>query len=67
MTSSISLNPTIFLVIRQAVVIILTPIIAAEARTVVQTHALEIVDKDSSESNMPIIAAIAIAKEIWIR
>tara|TARA_B100001121_G_C18196879_1_gene392791 strand:- start:27 stop:191 length:165 start_codon:yes stop_codon:yes gene_type:complete len=53
-----------FLVILQADVIMLTPTIAADARTVVQTHALDIVERDSSERSIPIIAAIAMAKEI---
>ena len=64
MISFVSRIRTILLVILQADVIILTPTIAADARTVVQTHALEIVESDSSERSMPIIAAIAIAKEI---
>ena len=64
MISFVSRIRTILLVILQADVIILTPTIAADARTVVQTHALEIVESDSSERSIPIIAAIAIAKEI---
>ena len=64
MISFVSRIPTIFLVILHAEVIMLTPTIAAEARTVVQTHALEIVQRDSSERSIPIIAAIAIANEI---
>ena len=64
MTSLVSLMPTICFVIRHADVIILTPIMAAEANTVVQTQALEIVESDSSERSIPIIAAIAIANEI---
>ena len=64
MTSLVSLIPTIFFVIRQADVIMLTPMIAADASTVVQTQALEIVESDSSERSMPIIAAIAIARDI---
>ena len=67
MISLISFTPTICLVIRHADVIIPTPTIAADARTVVQTHAFEIVDKDSSESSMPIMAAMAMAIEIWNR
>ena len=64
MISLVSLIPTICFVMRQAEVIILTPMIAAEARTVVQTQALEIVERDSSERSIPIIAAMAIANEI---
>ena len=64
MISFVSRIRTILLVILQADVIILTPTIAADARTVVQTHALEIVESDSSERSIPIIAAIAIAKDI---
>ena len=64
MISLVSLMPTICFVMRQADVIILTPMIAAEARTVVQTQALEIVERDSSERSIPIIAAMAIANEI---
>ena len=41
-----------------------TPTIEAEARTVVHTQALDIVERDSSERSIPIIAAIAIANEI---
>ena len=40
MTSTVSFTPTIRFVILQAEVIILTPIIAPDARTVVQIHAL---------------------------
>ena len=64
MISLVSLMPTICFVMRQAEVIILTPMIAAEARTVVHTQALEIVERDSSERSIPIIAAMAIANEI---
>ena len=64
MISLVSLIPTICFVIRQADVIMLTPTMAAEARTVVHTQALEIVERDSSERSIPIIAAIAIANEI---
>ena len=64
MISTVSVAPTILFVILQAEVIILTPIIAPDASTVVQIHALEIVSSDSSESNRPIIVAIAIAREI---
>ena len=64
MTSTVSLTPTIRLVILQAEVIILTPIIAPDASTVVHIHALEIVSRDSSDSSIPIIVAMAIAREI---
>ena len=64
MISFVSRIRTILFVILQADVIMLTPTIAADARTVVQTHALEIVESDSSERSIPIIAAIAMAKEI---
>ena len=64
MISFVSRIRTILFVILQADVIMLTPTIAADARTVVQTHALDIVERDSSERSIPIIAAIAIAKEI---
>ena len=64
MISLVSLMPTICFVMRHAEVIILTPMIAAEARTVVHTQALEIVERDSSERSIPIIAAMAIANEI---
>ena len=62
MTSFVSFIPTIFLVIRQEDVIMVTPTIAAEARTVVHTQALDIVN-NSSSNGIPIIAAIAIANE----
>ena len=64
MISLVYLMPTICFVMRHAEVIILTPMIAAEARTVVHTQALEIVERDSSERSIPIIAAMAIANEI---
>ena len=64
MISFVSRIRTILFVILQADVIMLTPTIAADARTVVQTQALDIVERDSSERSIPIIAAIAIAKEI---
>ena len=64
MTSTVSFTPTIRFVILQAEVIILTPIIALDASTVVHIHALEIVPRDSSESSIPIIVAIAMASDI---